>query len=82
MKEAFRYLQNAKEILKRAPIEDRRYVDVKFTQEACGAAYLAVLKVIDEYLLKGGASKKNFRNQWKLIEMHYENMQQFAMENS
>lgn len=58
MKEALRYLQNAKEILKSAPIEDNAYADVKPVQESCAAAYLAVLKAIDEYLLKKGLSKK------------------------
>jgi hypothetical protein len=58
MKEALRYLNNAKEILKKAPIEDNRYADVKYVQEACGTAYLAVLKIIDEYLLKKGLTKK------------------------
>jgi len=58
MKEALRYLQNAKEILKKAPIEDGRYADVKYVQEACGTAYLAVLKAIDEYLTSKGVSSK------------------------
>jgi hypothetical protein len=58
MREALRYLQNAKEILKKAPIEDGRYADVKYVQEASGTAYLAVLKVIDEHLIKRGLSKK------------------------
>jgi hypothetical protein len=59
MREALRYLQNAKEILKKARVEDGRYADVKYVQEACGIAYLAVLKAIDEYLLKKGLDKKN-----------------------
>jgi len=58
MKEAMRYFNNAREILAKAPIEDNRYTDVKYVQEACGTAYLAVLKGIDEYLLKKGLSKK------------------------
>ena len=58
MKEALRYLNNAKEILKKAPIEENRYADVKYVQEACGTAYLAVLKVIDEHLIERGLSKK------------------------
>jgi uncharacterized protein (UPF0332 family) len=58
MKESLRYLQNAREILKKAPIEDNRYADVKYVQEACSTAYLAVLKAIDEYLLNKGLSKK------------------------
>jgi hypothetical protein len=57
-REALRYLQNAKEILSKAQIEDDRYADIKYVQEACGTAYLAVLKAIDEYLIKRGLSKK------------------------
>lgn len=52
MKEALRYLNHAKEILKSAPIEDGPYSDVKPVREACGTAYLAILIAIDEYLLK------------------------------
>ena len=58
MKEALRHLQNAKEILRKAPIEDGRYADVKYVQEACGVAYLAVLKAIDGYLLNKGLGRK------------------------
>jgi len=58
MKEALRYLNNAKEILRKVPIEDKRYTDVKYVQEACGTAYLSVVKAIDEYLLKKGLDKK------------------------
>lgn len=58
MKEAIRYLNNAKEILRRVPIEDNAYTDVKYVQEACGTAYLAVLKAIDEYLIERGIEIK------------------------
>ncbi len=58
-KEALRYLQNAKEILSKAPIEDDTYTDAKYVQEACGTAYLAVLKAIDEYLLSRGVESKD-----------------------
>jgi len=58
MNESLRYLDNAREILKNSPIEDNNYSDVKCVQEACGTAYLAVLKAIDEYLLKKGLNKK------------------------
>ena len=54
MKEALRYLNNAKEILKSASVENGTYTDVKPVREACGVAYLAVLIAIDEYLLKKG----------------------------
>jgi uncharacterized protein (UPF0332 family) len=59
MKEALRYLNNAKEIFRSAPIEDNAYADVKPVQEACATAYLAVLKAIDECLLNRGLSKKD-----------------------
>ena len=62
MEEALKYLQNAEEILKKAPIEDNRYADVKCVQEACGTAYLAILKAIDKYLLDKGLSKKLLRS--------------------
>ncbi|MGB9716793.1 MAG: DUF5618 family protein [Thermodesulfovibrionales bacterium] len=58
MKEALRYLNNAKEILKSVPVEDGTYTDVKPVREACGIAYLAILMAIDEFLIKKGLSKK------------------------
>lgn len=58
MKEALRYLENAKEMLKTVQVEDNTYTDVKPVQEACGAAYLAVLKAIDQYLIKKGVEEK------------------------
>jgi len=59
MKEALRYLNNAREILKSAPVENGTYTDIKPVREACGTAYLAVLIAIDEYLLKKGMNKKD-----------------------
>ncbi len=58
MKEPLAYLKNAKDILKKAPIEGNRYADVKFVQEACGLAYLAVLKAVDGFLQGKGLNKK------------------------
>ncbi len=59
MKEALRYLNNAKEILKSVPIEDNIYTDIKSVREALGTAYLAVLEAINEYLkTKKGLTKK------------------------
>lgn len=57
-KEAIRYLNNAKEILSKSPIEDNRYADNKYVKSACGVAYLEVIKAIDEYLLSKGLTKK------------------------
>jgi hypothetical protein len=50
MKEALKYLENAKEMLKTVQVEDNTYIDIKPVQEACGTAYLAVLEAIDQYL--------------------------------
>ncbi|MBI4690189.1 MAG: DUF5618 family protein [Nitrospirae bacterium] len=58
MREAIRYLNNAREILGKSPIENDRYVDVKYVKSACGVAYLGLLKAIDEYLLSKGLSQK------------------------
>ncbi|MBI5748179.1 MAG: DUF5618 family protein [Nitrospinae bacterium] len=56
--ESIRYFQNAKELLNKSPIEGDRYDDIKYVQEGCGTAYLAVLKAIDEYLIKRGVNQK------------------------
>ena len=59
MKEALRYLNNAKEVLKSVPVEDNTYTDIKPVREALGTAYLAVLEAINEYLVsKKGLTKK------------------------
>jgi len=55
--EAKRYLRNAREILKSAPVEDNIYTDLKPVREACSTAYLAVLIAIDNYLMKRGVSE-------------------------
>lgn len=57
--EAIRYFENAKELLSKSPIEDNTYTDIKYVQEACGTAYLAILKAIDEYLIKRGVASKD-----------------------
>jgi uncharacterized protein (UPF0332 family) len=76
MKEALRYLQNAKEILRSAPIEDNIYSDVKPVQEACGVAYLAVLKAIDAYLLKKGVDEKDLPQS---VDGYREMLRKYAM---
>jgi hypothetical protein len=58
MREASRYLNNAKDILKSVPVEDNTYTDVKPVREALGTAYLAVLDAINEYLMKQGLTKR------------------------
>jgi len=74
MREAIRYLHNAREILRKAPREGRTYTDVKYVQEACGTAYLALLKAIDEYLLNRGLTRKelpkSFETYQRAIHQH------------
>ena len=57
--EPIRYFENAKELLHKSSIEGDRYEDIKYVQEACGTAYLAILKAIDAYLIKRGVSQKD-----------------------
>lgn len=56
--EATRYLNNAKELLSKSPIEGRIYTDVKYVKSACGVAYLGVLEAINDALLQKGYTKK------------------------
>ncbi len=58
MKEPTRYINNAKELLKKSPIENNIYTDVKYVKSALGVAYLGVLDAINEALLKKGLTRK------------------------
>lgn len=58
-REAVRYLSNAREILRRIPVEDDTYIDRKPVREAMGTAYLAVLEAINEAFGKRGVAKKD-----------------------
>lgn len=58
MREAIRYLNNAKELLKKTPVEDNIYTDIKYVKSALGVAYLGVLEAINESLLNKGLTKK------------------------
>jgi hypothetical protein len=75
MNEPARYLNNAKEILSKSPIEDEYYVDDKYVKSACGVAYLGVLKAIDELLLKRGVTKKELP---KKVEEYRKALQKHA----
>ena len=52
--EAYRYLNNAKETIRKSPMEYGAYSDAKYVREAAGIAYLAALKAIDTYLINKG----------------------------
>ncbi|MDR0687869.1 MAG: DUF5618 family protein [Prevotellaceae bacterium] len=48
--EAMRYMENAKETLRKARKEDDYYQDSKYVRTACGTAYSGVLLALDAYL--------------------------------
>ena len=58
MKEALRYLNNVKEILRSVPVDDNTYRDIKPVREAFATAYLAILEAINEHLMGKGVTKK------------------------
>lgn len=74
-RDALRYLQNARGILKGVPIEDSTYLDVKPVREAFGTAYLSVLEAINEYLLKKGLTKKELP---KSVDAYKQALQKYA----
>jgi hypothetical protein len=61
--EAMRYMDNAKETLRKAEKQDDgRYRDVKYVRSACGIAYLGVLVAIDAWLTLKGVDIPKKRN--------------------
>jgi len=64
--EAIRYMNNAKETLKRSgKRDDGLYKDEKYVRSACGIAYLGVLIALDAWLTLKGVkipSKRNHTN--------------------
>jgi sensor histidine kinase regulating citrate/malate metabolism len=70
--EAMRYMDNAKETLKKARKEDYFYNDRKYVSSACGIAYRGVLVALDAYFkMKGIEEPKKKR---KSIEYYESNM--------
>lgn len=59
--EAIRYMDNAKETLKKAGKEDRFYKDSKYVKTACGTAYNGVLLALDGYFILKDIPKKRGR---------------------
>lgn len=57
-KEPLRYIDNAREILKKSAIEKNYYTDIKYVKTALECAYLCILKTIDEYLLGKEVTKE------------------------
>jgi hypothetical protein len=65
--EALRYMDNAKETLKKAGKEGKFYRDEKYVKTACGTAYNGVLKAMDGYFYTQGIEKTKGR---KSIEFY------------
>jgi len=74
-KEPIRYIENAKEILGKSPVEDSFYIDMKYVKSAFGTAYLGVLKAIDEFLLSKGVEKDKLP---KKVEEYEKLLKKFA----
>lgn len=74
MKESLRYLSNAKKLLKKSPIEDNTYIDVKPVREAFGTTYLAILEAINEALLTRGLTRKELP---KSVEAYRKALQKY-----
>ena len=70
--EAIRYMDNAKECLKKAKKEDDYYQDPKYVRMACGMAYNGVLIALDGFLKLKGLNKAN--KQRKSIEYYQSNI--------
>ena len=70
-KEAVRYMENAKETLKKAGKDKDFYKDDKYVKMACGIAYSAVLKAMDGFFLLKEVKRQKGR---KSIEYYRDNI--------
>ena len=71
--EAIRYMDNAKECLKKAKKEDNYYNDTKYVKMACGTAYSGVLVALDGFLTLKGIPKPQGKLR-KSIEYYQSNI--------
>ena len=70
---AKRYLQNARETLKKAGVDRRvgEYVDLKYVSEASGTAYLAALEALKAlFLWEGLVDEREVKSKLKRVEMY------------
>jgi hypothetical protein len=67
--EAIRYMDNAKDTLRKAEKQDDGYyVDAKYVRSACGIAYLGVLLAVDAWLALKGVSLSGKKKSIDLYE--------------
>ena len=71
--EAIRYMDNARECLKKAKKEDNYYYDVKYVKMACGTAYSGILVALDCFLVLKGIDNPKGKS-GKSIEYYQENV--------
>ena len=71
--EAIRYMNNAKEYLKKTKKEDNYYQDKKYVRTACGTAYSGFLIALDGFLVLKGIDKPT-KKQRKSIEYYQSNI--------
>ena len=71
--EAIRYMENAKECLKKAKKEDNYYHDKKYIKMACGTAYSGLLVALDCFLILKGVHTPNTKER-KSIEYYQSNV--------
>ena len=76
--EAIRYMDNAKESLKKANKEGKFYLDTKYVSVACGTAYKGVLIALDGFLLMKGVEKPKGKDR-KSIEFYHDNISKLDM---
>ena len=71
--EAIRYMDNAKEYLKKAKKEGNFYHDKKYIKTACGTAYSGMLVALDGFLILKGMDKPKGKMR-KNIEYYQSNI--------
>jgi uncharacterized protein (UPF0332 family) len=71
--EAIRYMDNARECLKKAQKEGKFYNDKKYVKMACGTAYNGLLVALDCFLLLKGTEKPKGKIR-KSIEYYQQNV--------
>jgi len=70
---AKRYLENAKEELKKSPIDRKNgiYEDVKYVSSACGKAYLSALEALKALFINDGLlNEKEIKGKLKKVDMY------------
>lgn len=72
--EAIRYMDNAKETLKKAGKDGDFYNDRKYVRTATGTAYKGVLIALDGYFLLRVLNAKRAENQLSITKNHYQRL--------